>query len=149
MKKIALIGSEELAFQLTHYLEITGYAKVCGFFDDFEPPNRVKYGIPVLGAPSQVPVFFKEAAFDSVLIAAGYKHIKYRMEIYDFLKKNEVLLDTFVHPSASVDPTSNIGQGAIVIMNTSIDMGCQIQENVLIEPGCLISHNTYGLWPES
>ena len=141
MRKIALIGSQELALQLTHYLETTGYAKVCGFFDDFESTSTTKHEIPVLGTPSEVPEFFKKTTFDSVLIAVGYKHKKYRMEIYEFLKNNGVLLDTFIHPSASVDPTSNIGEGSIVLMDTSIDMGCQIQENVLVAPGCLISHN--------
>lgn len=141
MKKIALIGSEELAAQLLYYINSTDFGEVCAFFDDYESPNKKKYGIPVLGTPLEVPNFFKQAAFDSVFIAVGYNHRKYRMEIYDFLKKNNVTLDTFIHPSALVDVTSSIGQGSIVLMNTVIDMHCQIQENVFIAPGCLISHN--------
>ncbi|MHC4665964.1 MAG: acetyltransferase [Planctomycetota bacterium] len=141
MKKIAIIGSTRLAYQLIYYFESTAFGTVVGLFDDFESPGTVKYDRPVLGKTSDIPPLFRQTAFDTVAVGVGYKHRKFRKEVFEFLKKNQVPVATFVHPSAYVEKSAEINEGCIVLVDCTILMNARLHENVYLAPRCFVSHN--------
>jgi sugar O-acyltransferase (sialic acid O-acetyltransferase NeuD family) len=141
MKKTAIVGSTELSRRLIYYFESTGFATIVGMFDDFESAGAVKYDRPILGKTNDIPELFKNGTLDSVVIGVGYKHRKFRKEVYDYLKKNQVPIATFVHPSSYVEKSATIGEGCIVLVDCTVDMNAELHENVFLSSRCFVSHD--------
>jgi sugar O-acyltransferase (sialic acid O-acetyltransferase NeuD family) len=141
MEKIAIVGSTELAGQLRYYFESTGFGEVTGMFDDFESAGSIKNGLPILGKISEVPELLSKDAFDTVAIGIGYKHRKFRKEVFEFLKKNKVPVTTFVHPSSYVEKTAVIKEGCLVLVDSTILMNAELDENVLVAARGFVSHD--------
>ena len=141
MKKIALVGSTELCGQLIYYFENTGFGEIVGMLDDFVSEGTIKYDRPILGKTADIPMLFKKEAFDSVAIAVGYKHRKFRKEVYEYLKKIQIPIATFIHPSSYVEESAIIKEGSIVLVNCTIDMNAQLHENVFLSSRCYVSHH--------
>jgi sugar O-acyltransferase (sialic acid O-acetyltransferase NeuD family) len=141
MKKIGIVGSAELSRRLIYYFESTGFGAVVGMFDDFLPAGTIKYGHPILGKTSDIPALCKNGTLDSAVIAVGYKHRKFRKEVYDYLKENQVPIATFVHPSSHVEESATVGEGSIVLVDCTVDMNAQLHENVFLSSRCFVSHD--------
>ena len=141
MQKIAIIGSTELAHQLIYYFESTAFGTVVGMFDDFESEGVIKYDRPILGKTSDVPELLKKRAFDTVVISVGYKHRKFRRDIYQHLKKNQVPIATFIHPNSYVEKSAVIKEGCIILVDCTILLNARLHENVYVAPRCFISHD--------
>jgi len=141
MERIALIGSNELSKQLAHCFESTGFGNVCGMFDDFESVGTTKHGKPILGKIVDAPILFRQSAFDSLVIAVGYKHCGFRKEVFEHMKSQQVPLSTFIHPTSYIDKTAVINEGTIVMAHCTIGMNAHLGENTFLYPQCLIAHD--------
>ena len=141
MKKIAIVGSTKMSDRLIHYFESTGFGKTIGMFDDFESKGVIKYDRPILGKIKDIPLLFKKEVFDSVAIAIGYNYRRFRKEVYEYLKMNQIPIATFVHPSSHVEKSAIIQEGSIVLVNCTIDIHAQLYENVLLSSRCFVSHD--------
>ena len=141
MQRVAMVGSGELSERLVYYFEDTGFGRVVGMFDDFETVGAIKDDRPILGGTGEIPAAFRKGDFDAVAIAVGYKHRRFRREIYASLKGQEVPVVTFVHPSSYVEKSAVLQEGAIVLVDCTIDMHARIGENVLLSSRCFVSHH--------
>jgi sugar O-acyltransferase (sialic acid O-acetyltransferase NeuD family) len=141
MQRIAMIGSGELSDRLTYYVEDSRFGRVVGLFDDYETVGTLKNERPVLGKTEEVPAAFRSGAFDAVLIAVGYKHRRFRKEIYVSLRERGVPIATFVHPSSHVEKSAVLQEGSIVLVGCTIDMHARIGENVLLSSRSFVSHH--------
>jgi len=141
MKKLALVGSSKLSDRLIYYFEDTGFARVTGMFDDFETKGMIKYDKPILGIMEDIPALFKQGAFDLVAVAIGYKHRRFRKEVFEYLKSCQVPVATFVHPSSHVEKSAVIKEGSIVLVDCTIDMNAEVRENVFLSSRCFVSHH--------
>ena len=141
MKKLAIIGSGDLANQIAKHAINDNHYQPVGFFDDFESIGTIKNNLPILGNLSQVINEFKKNIFDVVMIGIGYNHLQKREQVFKMLKNN-IPFGTIVHSSAHVDKSSKIGNGVIIYPNCTIGLNVQIEDNVLIYNGCNISHDS-------
>ncbi len=141
MKRIAMVGSGELSERLIYYFEETGFGKVVGMFDDFERQGAVKNDRPLLGRLEEIPGTFGKGVFDAVAIAIGYRHRRFRKEIFDRLKGRQIPIVTFLHPSAHVEKSAVLQEGTIVLVGCTIDMNARLGENVLVSSRCFVSHH--------
>lgn len=141
MQKVAMVGSGELSDRLSYYFEDTGFGRVVGMFDDFEERGTAKHNRPILGKTGEIPVLFKKGTFDSVAIAVGYKHRRFRKQVYERVKRHGVPVATFVHPSSYVEKSALIQEGSIVLVNCTVDMSARLGENVLLSSRCFVSHH--------
>lgn len=141
MKKIAIVGSNNLSERLIYYFEEVGYGKVIGMFDDFESINTIKYDRPIIGKVEDIPGLFKKGAFDLISNTIGYNNRKFRKGIHEFLKDLQIPLATFVHPSSFVEKNAIIKEGVVVLTNCTIDINAQVNENVVLSSRCFVSHD--------
>jgi acetyltransferase EpsM len=141
MQRIAIAGSQEFAQRLIEYFEGAAFGNVIGLFDDFEPPRAIKGGRPVLGPLATIPEFFARGEFDSVAIGAGYRHRDFRKQLFEQLKARAIPVTTFIHPSANIAPSATILEGAIVLVDCTVDLGAEVHENVLLSSRCFVSHH--------
>jgi sugar O-acyltransferase (sialic acid O-acetyltransferase NeuD family) len=141
MQRIAMVGSGELSDRLIYYFEDTGFGSVVGMFDDFEAVGAAKNDRPILGKIGEIPAAFRKGGFDAVAIAIGYKHRRFRKEVYETLKGQGVPIASFVHPSSYVEKSALLQEGSIVLVDCTIDMHARIGENVLLSSRCFVSHH--------
>ena len=141
MKRIAMVGSGELSDRLAYYFEDTGFGRVAGMFDDFESAGTARNGRPILGKTDEIPAAYGKGAFDAVAIAVGYKHRRFRKQIYETLKRRGIPVATFVHPSSHVEKSALLEEGSIVLVNCTIDMHARVGENVLVSSRSFVSHH--------
>ena len=141
MQKIAMVGSGELSDRLIYYFEDTGFGRVVGMFDDFETLGSIKNDRPILGKIEEIPAALRKGGFDAVAIAIGYKHRRFRKEVYAILKRHGVPVATFIHPSSYVEKSALIQEGSIVLVNCTVDMNARLGENVLLSSRCFVSHH--------
>ncbi len=141
MKRLAIIGSGDLAQRISHYAISEKKFELAGYFDDFEAADtRVGLGT-VLGRTDQVCEYYERALFDEILIGVGYKHFDFRQEIFEKLK-GRIPLARITHSSAYVDETCKLGEGVVILPGCVLDRNVKVEDNVLISVGCVIAHES-------
>ena len=140
MKKLAIIGTRDLAKQIQHFVTCDNQFEVVGWLDDLEERGKVINGVAVLGNTDEAESLFIAGAFDCILIGIGYTRFDLRQSMYEKLK-GKVPFATFVHSTCYVDPTSQIGEGCVIYPRCIIDMNADIRPNVFINWGSGIGHD--------
>lgn len=141
MKKLAIIGSGDLGFQIAYHAKFDGNFEIAGFFDDFETPGNIKHGHSILGKTDDIEEAFKKGKFDCLLVAIGYKHLQFRHRIFErFYRK--IPFANLIHSSSYVDPSCILGEGVVIYPGCTLDMNCRIGNNVLLNAGCVIAHDS-------
>jgi sugar O-acyltransferase (sialic acid O-acetyltransferase NeuD family) len=141
MKRLAIIGSGDLAKQIAHHAVNDKHYQLVGCFDDFEIKGEYSNGIPILGNIDSIQDCFDKNLFDELIIGIGYKHMALRNDLF-MRFENKIPFGTIIHSSCIIDTTSNIGKGTILYPGCIIDMNTEIGNNCLIYNGCNIAHDT-------
>lgn len=142
MKKVAIIGSQDLAQQIVHFIHTDSKThRVVGFYDDFQEKGKLIKEVPILGRVEDVEQDYSNQVFDELLIGVGYQHFRFRKASFERFK-GSVPFHTFVHSSCIVEQNAKIGEGCVVYPGSIIDQNVTIEDNVLINLGCSISHET-------
>lgn len=140
-KKIALIGSGELARRLITYVNETGFASVKGMFDDFETKGSEKNGYPILGPLAEISELHKKGLFDEIMIAVGYKNFAFRKAVFERIIREDIPVTTYIHPTAHISESATVGTGSIVLINCIVEMNSRIGNNVFLSSASYISHD--------
>lgn len=140
MKKLAIVGTRDLAKQIQHFVTADNQYEVVGWIDDLEKPSTIVNGIPVLGSTDEAEKLYKQGKFECVLIGIGYTRFDLRESVFEKLH-GKVPFGKFVHSTCYVDPTSKIGEGCVIYPRCIIDMNADIRENVFINWGSGIGHD--------
>lgn len=141
MEKLAIIGTRDLAYQITHYVTTDNRYEVVGYIDNIETKGTIINNLPVLGSVAETEELYRSGKFDCVLIGIGYTRFDLRQKIYEELK-GKVPFGRFIHSTCYVDPTAKIANGCILYPKCIIDLNVDIRENVLINWGTGVSHDT-------
>ena len=136
-KILGVIGAGDLGKQIAHYALSDNHYDNVVFFDDFIKPGNNN----VIGKIIDVENSYKNGVFNELIIAIGYKHIKFKEEIYNKFK-NSIPLGTIIHSSSWVDKTATVNEGTVVFPNCTIDLNVKIGFNSILNIGCTISHDS-------
>jgi sugar O-acyltransferase (sialic acid O-acetyltransferase NeuD family) len=141
MKRLAIIGSRDLARQISYHIENDKKFLVVGYFDDFIPAGTLIENRKILGKTTDIEKSFENGEFDYIINGIGYNFMEFRNEIYERLKRI-VPFATYIHSSNIIDPSAIIKSGSVLFAGTNLDMNVEIGENTLIYNGCVIAHDT-------
>jgi sugar O-acyltransferase (sialic acid O-acetyltransferase NeuD family) len=141
MKRLAIIGSSDLAMQIAHHAISDNHYQIVGCFDDFQIKGNYKNNLQILGNIDSIEDCFKQSVFDNIIIGIGYKHMAFRNELYTRFE-NTIPFGTIIHSNAFIDKSAVIGKGAVIYPGCTIDMGVEIDGNCILYNGCNIAHNT-------
>ena len=141
MKRLAIIGSGDLAKQIAHHAVNDKHYQVVGCFDDFLIKGDCSNGLSILGDIASIQDCFDKDLFDQLFIGIGYKHMDLRNDLY-LRFENKIPFGTIIHSSCIIDASSNIGKGTIIYPGCIIDMDAEIGNNCLIYNGCNIAHDS-------
>lgn len=132
MKKVAFIGSGEMARHVGHYMVEDKQFEVVGYYDDFTPVGTIVNNYPILGKLDDVEKQYKQGVFDELSIAVGFTRMQYRKELFERFE-NKVPFATFIHSSCLVDSTAKIGKGVVVFPFCILYLDAVVEDNVFIQ----------------
>lgn len=141
MKRVAVLGSRDLAQQMALHFSRAPETRVVGFLDDFRPEGDLTPGGPVLGPVSRVTALQRSGAFDEVAIGIGYRHLEHRGAVISSLV-GRVRLATYVHPTCWIDPSAEIGEGAFLLPHCVLDANARVGRGSVLNLGCVVCHDS-------
>ncbi len=131
-KRVAFLGSGEMARHIAHYMVEDNQFDVVGCYDDFAEKGTMAFGYPILGRLNEVEQDYRNGVFDEIINAIGYTRFKYRKELYDrFVDK--VPFATFIHSTCLVDSTAKIGKGVVIFPFCIVYLDAVIEDDVFIQ----------------
>ena len=131
MKRIAFIGSGELAKDLSYKVKLWNQYEVVGFIDGNCTKGTLIDGLPVLGSDDDAVSLYNQKLFDCIFIAVGYMNFQVRERIYNRFK-GIIPLANIISPKAHIDPTAMIGEGVQLSDEVYVDRYANIEDNVMI-----------------
>jgi sugar O-acyltransferase (sialic acid O-acetyltransferase NeuD family) len=139
--RLAIIGAGDLGQLIAHHAPNCGPYRVAGFYDDFAKSGSVIKEWEVLGSLSEIESGFKSGAFDQLMVAIGYNHMRFRKETFDrFLPV--IPFARLIHQNAYVDSSVKVGAGCFVLPGCTVDAHAVLGDNVLLNTGSVIAHDT-------
>jgi sugar O-acyltransferase (sialic acid O-acetyltransferase NeuD family) len=76
------------------------------------------------------------------ILGLGYKHLSVKHRVLGQLKESERSIITIIHPSAFVNASSVISDGAVIYPMCNIDKESVIGPGALLNNSVIVSHNT-------
>ncbi|MRT93421.1 acetyltransferase [Ancylomarina sp. 16SWW S1-10-2] len=104
------------------------HGNVMGFFDDNPELTGFK-DVPFLGA------YRSENHTHPLIVAIGDNRIRKRI-----VEQVRALFGSIQHPSASISPTAQIGEGTVIIRNAILQVDCKIGRHVILNTGSSVGH---------
>lgn len=137
-KIIYIIGAGTYGEAMCELAEILGY-KIKGFYDE----DQSKQGLtimdyPVLGRFSDLND--EEISGNSYIVAIGDNFI--RLKIMMKINSAGGCTPTLIHPTATISPTAEIGEGVYIQANTSIWTKVKIGDFCIISPNVVVAHHS-------
>lgn len=142
MKKIAFLGSGDLACDLCERVVLWNQYEVVGFIDGNCEKGTMIKGYPVLGNDNDVVNLYEEGVFDYIYIAIGYLKFQVREKLYNRYK-GKVPFANIISPTAYVHPTATLGEGIQLSDGVYIGQHARIEDNVLITLMSIVNHGNY------
>ena len=140
-RRLAILGAGDLGRQLAHHARAVPELQPEVFFDDLHRGKTVD-GIEVRGGLDEAAAQYGRGRFDAALVAIGYRHPELRARTCESLLRAGIPLARLVHPSCHVDPTAELGEGAVLYPGCVVDQGVEIGANALLNLGCVIAHHS-------
>ncbi len=141
MTRVVIIGSRDLGQLLGYHLSQEPGVEVTGFFDDYRTVGEsTTYG-PILGQISEAIPLHQAGHFDAFILGVGYAHPEFRRLTFESLQ-NSIPAYSFIHASALIEPSVQIGDGVVVLPGCVVDHACQLNDNCLLNTGCVIAHDS-------
>jgi acetyltransferase EpsM len=144
VKKVILVGAGGHAAEIVDYIESSPMDKsgaayeIVGLIDDSEA-NYINYAYayPYLGSIQ------KHIPLADCFYVIGIANMKYRQTIIESLLSKGAHFTSFVHPTAIIAKSAQIGVGCVISHNVSLGPKVQLGDFNLINSRCTIGHDTH------
>lgn len=141
MKKLAIVGSSDLAELVMHHVALSKKFSIYGIYDDFSAIGKLISGIPIVGKLDDVEKDYNNNAFDCLFIAVGYSRMDYRESVFNrFL--SHIPFANIIHESCLLDSSAILGEGVFLLPGVLLGKGVTIGNNVLLNVGVTVAHDS-------
>ncbi|MBT9099539.1 acetyltransferase [Methylovulum psychrotolerans] len=142
MKRLAIIGSNDVAQLIAHHAINDEKYKIAGFFDNKkEKGTSIGYFGKVVGTVEEVEPLFQEGFFDELIIGVGYTQFGFKKDAFNRFNA-KIPMANMIHSSAYIDKSCKIGSGVVILPGCILDMGVELESNVLLNTSVSISHDS-------
>lgn len=112
-----------------------------GVVDDGRKPGETVMGVPVLGGKADLPRLLEEGTRLAVNAVGGIGNIQVRINIFRTLAEAGFSFPVIVHPSAHIDGSAVLSQGAQVFTHAYVGSEARLGFGVIANTGAIISHD--------
>ena len=142
MKKVILIGNSITAEILYKYLENDNRYEVVAFAIEKEFIKNNK-----LFDKDVIDINELKNKFDintySIIMAIGYNELnKVREKLFKLVKGFGYEVETYIHPDAKIYSDFDIGEGSMILANSTVEPFAKIGKNSVIWANCVIAHHS-------
>lgn len=135
MEKVIIYGSREFAQIVKNLVEICGH-KFIGYIDDFEAHRD-----QVIGTFNDVVNNYSHEDY-KIVNALGYNNLQLRWNIQSKIKNNGYETINLIHPKATIDHNSHLGNGNIIMAGAIVEMNSRLNDLVVMWPGAILNHDS-------
>ena len=140
MKSLVLFGNGGHCKSCIEIIESTNKYKIRGIIVHPNDSSKTFMNYKVLGNDNDISRCFLKN--DLALICIGQiKSPEKRINIFDLLNKNKILMATIKSKYSIVSRYSNIGYGSIVMHNVIINSSSEIGYNCILNTNSLVEHD--------
>ena len=131
-------GHGKSVIDLIHTL---GTYRIHGVVDDGLDRDQSVMGVPVLGGSQVLPDLHDKGIRQAINAVGGIGDITSRIKIFHLLAEQGFVCPAVIHPSAVVEPSTNISSGVQVFPHAYIGSDVQLGFGVIVNTGAVVSHD--------
>lgn len=141
MRNIVIIGNTTGAEILYGYLQKDSRYKVMAFSVDAAYITDSKLcGLDVVPLAELTRLYHADQI--NVLLGVGYNGLNaVRSELYHRVKSMGFLVETYIHPTATILTESPVGEGSVILASTVVEPFAEIGYNSFVWCNCTIAHH--------
>lgn len=140
MKNFVIFGDSAFAERIYKYIKQENIDKVLCFTNEERFINRKMIGDLCVVPFETLSSLYEKDSFE-ILICIGYTNMnKLREKIYNFCKKNEYAIGTWIS-STVITYTEDIAEGNIIMPGVLIGPGCTIGKGNIFESCTCLTHD--------
>jgi len=141
MQKIIIVGNAIAADIIFTYLQQDErYEVVCFSVDKDYITEVLLHELPVI-PPEALSERFNPQTH-RVLMALGYNNLNRTREMmFNRVKAMGYTVETYIHPDANVYNGGKIGEGSIIMANTTVEVFAELGNNSVVWANCVIGHH--------
>lgn len=139
-KEIILIGGGGHCRSCIDVIETEGKFNIAGIIDIKENLHRKVFQYEVIATDDDLADIIRDYKYFFVTIG-HIKSVERRVEIYNYLKKSDVIIPTIISPIAHVSKHASIDEGTIIMHNVIVNSSARIGKNCIINSGAIIEHD--------
>ncbi len=126
---------------LIDLVRVLGTISIVGIVDDGLPVGAHIMGIPVLGGVNLLGQLHKQGLHLAANAVGGIGNITNRINVFEHLRKAGFTCPTLVHPTAFVEPSATLEEGAQVMPHAYVGSEAQVGFGVIVNTGAIVSHD--------
>lgn len=134
MKDLIIIGAGGHGHVVADIAKCTNRFSTISFLDDREIKNVGMYS--VIGKTADLAKYIKSHSF---VVAIGNSDIREKYQA--ILEQNGAILETLIHPNATVSTEASVGAGSVVMAGAVINPNATIGNGVIINTCSSVDHD--------
>jgi acetyltransferase EpsM len=138
---VIIYGGGGLSKMIIETVRVLGTYRIIGIIDDAIPAGTDIIGSPVLGGPEILHDLYQKGIRSAVNSVGGIGDYKVRLQVFHTLATAGFVCPAIVHPTAHIDPSSELAAGVLVLAQSYISGNARIGVGTLINNSVVVSHD--------
>ena len=126
---------------LIELIREAGQLELVGVVDDRLARGSDVLGIPVLGNRDDLASIRRDGIGLAVNAIGGISNMASRVEVSQALAARGFVLPALVHPTAFVEASASIGEGAQILAHSYVGSDAVVGKGVIVNTGAVVSHD--------
>ena len=140
-KSILIYGGGGHSKSVMEMVLAMGIYQIAGILDDGIPAGTRVLGFLVLGTRDILPALAGQGLRLAANGVGGILDIRIRVEIFELLESCGFSFPVLQHPSATVEPSAVIGDGAQVFANAYVGSSAVLHPRCMVNTSAVVSHD--------
>jgi sugar O-acyltransferase (sialic acid O-acetyltransferase NeuD family) len=145
--KIVVVGAVGTALNILYQIKDAivrfGYkAEIKGIIIDDREQGAQIGDFSVIGPSGDIPKFIRDTDYKFIFCLYRMDKMEERSRLLESFKIPYERFINFIHPLAYVSPDLELGQGNVILSNSTVQAGVTIGNNNIINSNITIEHNT-------
>jgi len=140
-KRLVIYGAGGHGRSLAALIRTSGVYEIVGFLDDGVAPGEEVLGLTMLGGSGKLNQLAKDGVRLAVNGVGGIGDLQSRLAVYDLLSRSGFHTPTVIHPTAFIEDSTVLADGAQVFPFAYLGTQVQVGYGCIINTGAVVSHD--------
>lgn len=140
-KKLILVGGGGHCKVVLSQIKKLNEFEVIGIVDNYKPVGSSINGVNIIGTDEDLPKFYKGGIRNALITVGSVQDNSKRYNLFKLIKDIGYNLPIIISQTAIIDETVKIGEGTVIMPNTTINVDSYIGKNCIINSGAIIEHD--------